>query len=481
MLGLGFSFFNLATILGGISGGAASLILSIFGARGLIFDAAGGTQVNGRSSSATVIDDAGEVLTLPANTIRFSNARYTDHADSQTYNTGTNTGWEAFDTEVGGITTLFPVPTILHERAGTNMIIRSEEFDDDAAWSKGNITVVVDQVTGPDGTTASDNIFETAVDAVHELTSSNNTAITATYYTWSVYAKKGVGHGWINLFMTGDRFTGGWVRVWFDLNTGTVGTTQDNYIASIEPAANGFYRCCIARPTDSAGDIEGFIQLTTDDLNTSHLGDITHYVTLWGAQLEESRYPSSYIETTSASATRAIDSISIPLSAGTNFVQEQGVTLVRFIAQYDSDTESNSIFSIFDGLGILSDSATINTLTSTDGTNTANRSVTWLKGQEILASVIFNDSESSMSINVSLDGGIVWSGWVDATYDGTFTTGTNINLFYNNTKTNNLVSAKVYQELDGGTIATAKTWVEANAGTLTIDSQYSDEFSGEFY
>jgi hypothetical protein len=106
----------------------------------------------------------------------------------------------------------------------------------------------------------------------------------------------------------------------FDLQSGTVSATKINgsatITAKIESVGNGWYRCAITGtmtsgtatfyPLIGTSDRPGFTGTLINNNAPSYAGS-GQSLYIWGAQLEASSYPTSYIPTTSASATRVAD------------------------------------------------------------------------------------------------------------------------------------------------------------------------------
>jgi hypothetical protein len=115
---------------------------------------------------------------------------------------------------------------------------------------------------------------------------------------------------------------------YFDLSNGTVLQSISGGTTTIQNVGNGWYRCIVTQNLVS-GSSGGAVQiLLTQGTTTFYTGNGTDGVFMWDAQLEASSYPTSYIPTTSASATRVADfsntSVSsslLPQASGTMFVQ----------------------------------------------------------------------------------------------------------------------------------------------------------------
>jgi hypothetical protein len=83
--------------------------------------------------------------------------------------------------------------------------------------------------------------------------------------------------------------------VWFNLTTGSVGTNQAAWTsAKMEDFGNGWYRCsAIVTPGGSSDNI--YILLADSNGSVTATTSGTDGLYIWGAQLEEGSYPTSYI------------------------------------------------------------------------------------------------------------------------------------------------------------------------------------------
>jgi len=192
-----------------------------------------------------------------------------------------------------------------------NYFLYTQEFDN-AYWSKQRTTATANQTTAPDGSNTADLIAETAGTNTHLLQTISNTTLleSGSNYTLSVYLKKGPGAGAPNimqLILDTTYFTSS-LYVNYNINTGTVVNSAGVVTASIEPAANGFYRCILTAQctTYLAGSlVMPFLAFTN---NNSALGRLPSYtgatnrdVYVWGVQLNEGSTAQTYA---SASATQ---------------------------------------------------------------------------------------------------------------------------------------------------------------------------------
>ncbi|HAJ89798.1 MAG TPA: hypothetical protein DCM27_02100 [Rhodospirillaceae bacterium] len=156
-------------------------------------------------------------------------------------------------------------------------------------------------------------------------------------YTYSVYAKKAELPN-INLRV---HTAAGWAAdgdVVFDLNAGTTtvnGTGVSSYKITALP--NGWYRCSI---TATFGAVNQTGQYPIISINGPTDGVSGTY--LYGAQLEQGAYATSYIPTATTSMTRAADSFTLPSAPWSSTNGREAV-----FAQLDAQIPQSSWASIF--------------------------------------------------------------------------------------------------------------------------------------
>jgi len=190
-----------------------------------------------------------------------------------------------------------------------NYFLYTEEFDN-AYWAKQRTTVTANQTTAPDGSNTADLIVETTGTNTHLIQTISNTTLleSGSNYTLSVYLKKGPGAAApdiMQLILTTAHFTSS-LYANYNINTGTVVNSAGVVTASIEPAANGFYRCILTAQctTYLAGSlVMPFLAFTN---NNSALGRLPSYtgatnrnVYAWGVQLNESSSAQTYVSASS--------------------------------------------------------------------------------------------------------------------------------------------------------------------------------------
>lgn len=190
-------------------------------------------------------------------------------------------------------------PELLIEKASENLALRSQEFDN-ASWAKSNLNVTANSISAPDGTTTADTI-----------TSTGGTPVLFQQYTLSgdvtnsVYAKKGTSD-YVSVIIEVPALASTWVGI-FNLNTGVYVGNGGNLTAdsfSITNVGNGWYRCTLTKNISGSFNTVFYYGVATA---SSINGTNGTNVYIWGGQIEQSDYATSYIPTTTTAQTRPKD------------------------------------------------------------------------------------------------------------------------------------------------------------------------------
>lgn len=201
---------------------------------------------------------------------------------------------------------------LLIEGARTNLCLRSQDFA--TSWTNGGTTDSTNTITAPDGTLTADTLIE---DGSTGLQHNIRQAITITAdatHTFSVFVKaKERTKGALRFIDNASAAIG--CQVFFDLTAGTLNnggalSTGTYTSSSITPYANGWYRVTLTGAIGggvTAARVQINIAITDGDID--HDGDNASGIYVWGAQLEQAVFASSYIPTTTASQARAADSV----------------------------------------------------------------------------------------------------------------------------------------------------------------------------
>jgi hypothetical protein len=184
--------------------------------------------------------------------------------------------------------------------AATNLLLRSEEFDN-AAWTKSRATVTADNTTAPNGLTTADKLVEDTSISLTHLTRQDLTLTANIVYTVSIYAKAAE-RTRLRVDLSDASTSADTVFGLFDLVSGTVVSSAANgnaslTSASIQNAGDGWYRCSVTGKINTT-DTDGRVLLYIDNGSTiSYTGDGTSGLFIWGAQLEVGSTATTYLPT----------------------------------------------------------------------------------------------------------------------------------------------------------------------------------------
>jgi hypothetical protein len=198
----------------------------------------------------------------------------------------------------------------LAEGSRTNLLTYSEALND-ASWTQSRLTITTNAVVAPNGQTIAEKLIEGTETATHRVYKSVTKAASPLQYTVSMYMKKAERtKGGIRLGENGETDH---ADILVDLNTGgTTVTTANGFTAasgSAVSAGNDWWRVQLTATTVNTVSLTIYIMPADASGNLSYTGDGTSGIYLWGAQLEQAGFASSYIPTTSASVTRTADNL----------------------------------------------------------------------------------------------------------------------------------------------------------------------------
>ena len=205
------------------------------------------------------------------------------------------------------------VKGLLIEEARTNLVRTSGDISGGnfSVFVKYNTQSVASGVTVPDGSTDAHLLYPSSSGVARFIYTAAQTLTAGATQTSSIYMKaSGVTTGLFYSSAGGGLSTSG--LAWFDLSAGTVGTVVSGYTAAIEDVGNGWYRCSVSGVTLNGGYL--IVGVADADNSTAVTKSGTDGILVWGAQAETGAFPTSYIPTTGAAATRARDLAQIPTS-----------------------------------------------------------------------------------------------------------------------------------------------------------------------
>lgn len=277
-----------------------------------------------RNSTATRVNELGLIETVAANVPRID---YTDGVGS-----------------------------LLLEPQMTNLLTNSDNLD--IQFSKSDVELI-GGFPSPDNTSTAYKVLAKNIGDRHFL---NKTGVGKgeTTYTFSFFTKK-VDYNFTQIILGGE-FSN--LQANIDLSNGSI---SNNNIGDVRVTGfnNDWYRISATRKLNlgpSGREAMYWVALApVPESTTSRLGDFISDGLkgnlIWGAQLEEGPYPTSYIPTTSTAVTRVKDVISTPLKVSAN--SNSGTIYLNYtkfnptnenrIGLYDEVSWRNSLNIVFSG------------------------------------------------------------------------------------------------------------------------------------
>ena len=205
---------------------------------------------------------------------------------------------------------------LLTEPQSTNLVTDSEDFSDNS-WTKIRTLVTPNSVISPEGSVNASTLSVSGATGGEEFI--RVSSLDSNEATCSFYVKKG---NWRYITI---RSVNNSV---FDFDTETFTLTGTDETLSFDKLNDGWYRLKASSPTRSYCSI-GFAATATTPSAGSGVDGTNVYI--WGAQIEEQSYATSYIPTYGAIATRSGDLVTNGGSV-TNFNSEEGVLFAEIAA-----------------------------------------------------------------------------------------------------------------------------------------------------
>jgi len=215
---------------------------------------------------------------------------------------------------------------LLIEGSSTNLLTYSEQFDN-SAWTK-TVTVTPNDTTvsAPDGSFTAYLIEDTATDDNQYMYQDTSVSDDTISRTASIFLKAGTS----NIVRLRLQYWGGDTNIghlYVDLLNGDFvvdSLSPDSF--KIEYVRDGWYRIGLTKDDDGTG--HSLISFTIHPaqntvLTNTSSSTATGSVYVWGAQLEELPFATSYIPTVDSSVTRASDNCSVDYVGNVPDVQEE--------------------------------------------------------------------------------------------------------------------------------------------------------------
>ncbi len=239
-------------------------------------------------------------------------------------------------------------PSLLLEPESTNKIGYSEDFTQSSWTKEGNPTIESNVEISPTGSLNGSYLKAPVGTNISPRIVYYFGCASGQTYTGSIFVKKD-NVDYIRLLSTGA--TASTLNAYYNVSNGTLGTSGSPDKAKIEDYGNGWYRLSLViNTTQNTGSATFRVQLAKGDGVPTSTYDGTEKNIIFGAQLEQQSYASSYIPNygTAAGVTRSADvgggtgDISVDIDSG------EGVFFAE-IAYLDADQQGFPHISISDG------------------------------------------------------------------------------------------------------------------------------------
>ena len=219
-------------------------------------------------------------------------------------------------------------PSLLLEPQRTNNILQSNQLN--TTWVLTNATITGNQ----SGIFNSTDAWKLVGNGSNNDRINSN-SLSSGAYTFSIYAKAGNSKFVAVVLGSG--------VVYYNLESGSIGSQASVTSASIESVGNEWYRLNMSVASGS-GSVQVYIANAVGSVNTSN-GD---FIYLQHAQAEVGSYSTSIIPTSGATATRTAD---VCNNAGTSatFNSTQGVVFAEIAALFDEGTTADKWIALSDG------------------------------------------------------------------------------------------------------------------------------------
>ena len=193
--------------------------------------------------------------------------------------------------------------SLLVEPQRTNLATYSEDFSN-ASWLKVNSTVTPNTSVSPSGTLSADKFIPNNTTA--SIFIYNQVTFSASDYTLSFFVKYN-GRQYFQLLF-GSNVSTDFSN--FDLINHTVTSGNGN----IEDYGNDWYKISLTSNVNAATSEVYLwsIDSATSSRASASTGNGTDGVHIWGGQIEQGSYPTSYIPTSGSSVTRVAESYVLP-------------------------------------------------------------------------------------------------------------------------------------------------------------------------
>ena len=193
---------------------------------------------------------------------------------------------------------------LLLEPQSTNLVTYSEDFS--SGWIYDDSTITNNSAISPDGTQNAGLWIGSTVSSRHNI-GAVPTPVASVTGSFSLFVKaKELKYVQIASTNTVNQYVN------FDVEDGIIGTVGSSFSnAKIENYGNGWYRCSVVSPNQYNGLYISLVSgLNSTWLESWVMPNNADGLYIWGAQLEQGTYATSYIPTQGSAVTRLADSCS---------------------------------------------------------------------------------------------------------------------------------------------------------------------------
>lgn len=211
----------------------------------------------------------------------------------------------------------------LSESSSTNLALYSERFDQ-SVYIKTNSTITANAAIAPNGATTGDKLREDNSNSTHEIYQSFS-ATSGQIYTASIYAKSSE-RRYLKVNFYNSVFQNSEAAV-IDLQTGTLLNSPANVTIKITAARNNWYRIAANAIATATNTGRIYYTLASDSSGTNvYNGNGSNGIYVWGLQVENNYFASSYIPTTSAAVARDDDYLTYPTTGILNTLNDYTIS-----------------------------------------------------------------------------------------------------------------------------------------------------------
>ena len=199
---------------------------------------------------------------------------------------------------------------LLIEESRTNRILYSSNVGNASYYTLSNATAAFNTNLAPDGTFTATKLISGTASNTASYAQTGGIFLGESSVTVTIFAKA-AGHNYLGI--QGGEFAPSGII--YNLSNGTIASNPNSRPADIVAYPNGWYRCRFGGYHYSSTYNWKFYT-TSSSSSFVITGDGSSGIYIWGAQLEQGSFPTSYIPTTSSTVTRSADVASM---TGTNF------------------------------------------------------------------------------------------------------------------------------------------------------------------